>query len=580
VDSTEATCTYPDETTKYAVEAAGGTYQVQVDLLLPSDPNRFAFYAIAENLLSIKVREPPQYNSIEPFFGTSYGGTRVTIRGKNLLVDNAKNAAVRCIFFYGRPVFADSANDTQITCTTNEALNVKQVFRSGVGVQYLNNYEYVAHAVAALAPRSFNVSTFYEGYEVPMTLSTGLEYVFEPPPVIETISPEVCAKNDYLLISGSNFIMAGEKTKMRCRYRLKLDNLNSTFEIQNVLNMNNNVSVTTVPADIISTGLLRCQTKLVGNITVDITSSVRDTQEQEWSNSQMIKVFEPPTAYTSFTKAIEKVIERKELAEAAAALTAAEDNSAAASAAASTTTTTTTTTVDVEKIKSQLWQEQFNGTNKSNASDDIDSRRHIFHRSVESVPLAIDLDMCEDRETPDCLRPPPQGLFAPENCQQYKELGGCFSQVFDGCCQRTCGMCPDVLAQNSSNLVCLIIEDDTNKVIIAKRRNFPATQYALDYSIVGDIETSPIDDIRRVVEDPELLDQGLPNDVAKIIANDPNDLSKRNVVDNTTIGQSDSINLVLADCLTQPLPPNKKFTMKLGLLSRNYQNIFESQEFF
>lgn len=84
IDSTQATCQYSDTTTKFQVEQAGGTATIQVELLLPSDPSRFAFYAISENLLTISVREPPQYEAITPFFGTTYGGTRVIIRGTNL----------------------------------------------------------------------------------------------------------------------------------------------------------------------------------------------------------------------------------------------------------------------------------------------------------------------------------------------------------------------------------------------------------------------------------------------------------------------------------------------------------------
>jgi hypothetical protein len=36
--------------------------------------------------------------------------------------------------------------------------------------------------------------------------------------------------------------------------------------------------------------------------------------------------------------------------------------------------------------------------------------------------------------------------------------------------------------------------------------------------------------------------------------------------------------LVFADCVTSPLPPNRRYVMKLGLLSRNYENVFEEYE--
>ncbi|CAD7969974.1 unnamed protein product [Amoebophrya sp. A120] len=195
------------------------------------------------------------FYSLTPFFGSTYGGTEVSIKGQNLLPDDEQDATVKCIFWFGRPVEAISVNQTVITCVTNAALNPTQSWSQEVQVQYLNRFLRVYPSEAQLDPRPYNVSTFTEGFEEPMMLSTGLKFNFEPPPEINTIEPLVVAQHDYILVAGKNFLRAGVKTHMRCRYRLKLDNLNTTAEQARVLRMNNEVSETKVLANIINSGV-------------------------------------------------------------------------------------------------------------------------------------------------------------------------------------------------------------------------------------------------------------------------------------------------------------------------------------
>lgn len=324
VNSGLSECVLTDETTEYAIQKQGGTGKVQLQMMLPSDPLRFAFFSIAEHLLSVDVREAPIFHAIAPFFGSTYGGTEVTIKGKHLQPDLTEGAIAKCVFFFGRPVIAMFVNDTTVVCETNGALTPSLPYQQEVMIQYLNTFERVMHQEAQLSPRSYNVSTFLEGDEVPMLLSTGLKFSFEPPPFISSVEPLVVAQHDYVLIRGGNFLKAGVKTQMRCRYRLKLDNLNSTAYMARILRMNDDLDEMKVDADTISHDLLKCRTSLVGNVTVDVTISIQENPLREWSNPVLIKVFQAPKTYQTLALAQQVALAKKQLEKLSQMLDSAE----------------------------------------------------------------------------------------------------------------------------------------------------------------------------------------------------------------------------------------------------------------